>query len=91
MRSASVAGLLLALCAIPVFATPLTREGGTAVLAEEAVTGETPVEDGEAVDYTIFNDLKVPPMIEIDGDKFAETVKDGYWYVDDFCTCYALD
>jgi hypothetical protein len=90
MRPTSVAGWLLALCVIPITAAPPTREGGTAVLAKE-VTGETLAEDGGAVDYTIFNDLKVPPMIEIEGDKFAETVKDGYWYADHFCTYYPLD
>ena len=61
------------------------------MLAGEAVTGETTAENGEAVDYTIFNGLKVPPMTEIEGDKFAETVKDGYWYVTtNFCTCFSL-
>jgi hypothetical protein len=85
MRPASVAGWLLALCVTTISAAPPTREGETAVLAKE-VAGETLAEDGEAVDYTIFNDLKVPPMIEIEGDKFAETVKDGYWYARQFCT-----
>ena len=86
-----MAGWLLALCVVPTFAAPPIRERGTHLLAEEAVTGETPAEDGQAVDYTIFNDLKVPPMTEIEGDKFAETVKDGYWYAGEFHTCTPLD
>jgi hypothetical protein len=80
MRVASLAGRLLAFCAIPTFAAPSTQDGSTAVLAEEAVTGEGPAENGETVDYTVFNGLKVPPMIDIEGDKFAETVEEGYWY-----------
>ena len=85
MRVASLAGRLLALCAIPILAASSTREGATAVLAEEeAVTAERPAGDGEAVDSTVFNGVEVPPMIDIEGDKFAETVKEGYWYADKF-------
>jgi hypothetical protein len=84
MKPALVVGWLLTLCVAPVFAVPPTREGGTAIPSEERVVGEALANDGEAVDYTIFNGLKVPPMVEIEGDKFAETVKDGYWYVDNF-------
>ena len=90
MRVASLAGRLLALCAIPIFAASSTQDGSTAVLSEEAVTGEKPAGDGEAVDYTVFNGLKVPPMIDIEGDKFAETVKEGYWYADKFPCCCSL-
>lgn len=49
------------------------------LLAEEAVKGDTPANTKEAVDYTIFNDIKVPPMKDIKGEEFAETIKDGYW------------
>jgi hypothetical protein len=91
MRPALVAGWLLALCVIPTFAAPPNRERGTPVLAEEAITGEKPAGDAEVVDDTIFNGLTVPPMIEIEGNKFAETVKDGYWYVGEFYTCRPLD
>ena len=30
---------------------------------------------------TTFNDIEVPPMKELDGEKFDEDVKDGYWYI----------
>ncbi|KAI4122277.1 MAG: hypothetical protein LQ347_006559, partial [Umbilicaria vellea] len=30
---------------------------------------------------TTFNAIEVPPMKELDGDKFDEDVKDGYWFV----------
>ena len=48
------------------------------LLAEEAVKGDTPA-NKEAVEYTVFNGVEVPPMKDIKGDEFAETVKDGYW------------
>ena len=91
MRAASVAGWLLVLFAVPAFAAPPDHRGDKALSAGEAVTGETPVENREAVDYTSFNGLNVPAMMEIEGDKFAEIVKDGYWYAEEFHTFHALD
>lgn len=49
------------------------------LLAEEAGVGQTPADTKEGVLYTTFNDIKVPPMKDIEGDKFGETIKDGYW------------
>lgn len=85
MRVTSLAWWVAALCTSTTLAAPPSQEKGAAVLAEEAVHGETPADDGTSGDYTIFDGLKVPPMIEIEGDKFAETVKDGYWYVKVSC------
>lgn len=30
---------------------------------------------------TTFNGIEVPPMKELDGEKFDEDIKDGYWYL----------
>lgn len=30
---------------------------------------------------SVFNGLDVPPMLEIEGEKFDATVKDGWWIV----------
>ena len=49
------------------------------LLAEEAVNGDTPAAGKEAIEYTIFNDIKVPPMNDIKGEQFADTIKSGYW------------
>lgn len=49
------------------------------VLAEEAVKGDTPADTKEAIEYTLFNDIKVPPMNDIKGEEFGETIKNGYW------------
>jgi hypothetical protein len=84
MKPAVVVRWLLTLCVVPIFAASPTQERESAVLSEEAVAGEASAKDGEAEDYTIFNGLKVPPMVDIEGDKFAETVKDGYWYANEF-------
>ena len=31
-------------------------------------------------DSTLFNNIEVPPMKEINGEKFEEETKNGYWY-----------
>ena len=49
------------------------------LLAEEAVEGDTPADTKEAVEYTVFNGIKVPPMKDIKGEEFADTIKEGYW------------
>ena len=38
--------------------------------------------NSEAVssDSTLFNNIEVPPMKEINGEKFEEEIKNGYWY-----------
>lgn len=80
MRPALLAWVLSALTVASVAASPNDFEPAKAeLLAEEAVQGETPADTKEAVDYTIFNDIKVPPMKDIPGDEFADTIKDGYW------------
>lgn len=74
---------LLAWALAAVFTTSFAAPPGSPkanVLSNDAVSGETPAEGGEAIDYTVFNGINVPPMVEIEGSKFAETIKDGYWY-----------
>lgn len=61
------------------FAAPPGNQRKGSDLAKDAVSGETPAEGGEAVQHTIFNDIKVPPMKEIEGAQFADTIKQGYW------------
>jgi protein disulfide-isomerase len=36
---------------------------------------------GDNVKSTIFNGVKVPPLLEISGETFNDTVKDGWWIV----------
>ncbi|KAK4937621.1 hypothetical protein LTR10_021767 [Elasticomyces elasticus] len=79
MRPALLAWALAAICSTSSALPPWQKEAKE--LSEDAVAGETPAEGGEAVTYTTFNGIKVPPMIEIEGIKFEETIKDGYWWV----------
>lgn len=51
------------------------------LLDEDGPQGDTPADTLEAVEYTVFNGIQVPPMKDIKGDEFGETIKDGYWYV----------
>lgn len=30
---------------------------------------------------TIFNDVRVPPMKDLNADGFEDSTKDGYWYI----------
>lgn len=78
MRPALLVWALAAL-ATTSFAAPTDAEKAGAVLAADAVQGETPASGGEAVEYTTFNGVQVPPMKDIPGDEFAETIKQGYW------------
>ena len=58
---------------------------------KEHVTAGKTIEDGpkagatnsEAVsdNSTIFNDMKVPPMKEIEGDSMESDIKNGYWFI----------
>lgn len=58
------------------------RDADPMILAEEAVTGETAADTKDAqAGYTIFNGMKVPPMTDLKGPDFADTIKDGYWWV----------
>ena len=35
----------------------------------------------EGAQPTIFNGVEVPPLLEMDGEKFSTSAKDGYWFV----------
>ena len=42
--------------------------------AATAAAGEV-----EGIEYTLFNDIRVPKMKDISGEDFNETIKDGHW------------
>lgn len=48
-------------------------------IAPEAVQGESSAAQGEGVDYTVFNGIKVPPIKELTMDNYESTIKEGYW------------
>ncbi|EXJ90274.1 protein disulfide-isomerase [Capronia coronata CBS 617.96] len=80
MRPALLAWALAATFSISLAAPPVPAKGGV-VLSDDALSGESPADGGEGSDYTVFNGVEVPPMKEIQGDKFADTIKEGYWWV----------
>ena len=78
MRPAWLAwALTLAAPALSEAAPPGNRKD--AVIAADAVQGESSAEGGEGVDYTIFNGIKVPPFKLLTMDNFESTIKDGNW------------
>lgn len=77
MRPIPLVWALVATVTSAIAAPPGDRRGSD--LSKDAVSGETPAEGGEAVQYTLFNDIQVPPMKEIEGPEFASTIKEGYW------------
>ncbi|ETN47187.1 protein disulfide-isomerase domain [Cyphellophora europaea CBS 101466] len=83
MRPAWLAwALTLAAPALSEAAPPGNRKD--AVIAADAVQGESSAEGGEGVDYTIFNGIKVPPFKLLTMDNFESTIKDGNWWIKNF-------
>ena len=52
---------------------------GISEVPGDITSDESPEED--LPKPTIFNRVEVPPILEIQGEKFNSTVKDGYWLV----------
>ena len=69
--------LLLALCTRVIAADSEVPLGKTE-LAADTSTEEL---ENDGPDPTIFNGQEVPPIPEIEGEKFNETVAEGYWFV----------
>ena len=94
MKSTILLAMLASILAVPGFAAPPAEQAGSAISVEEALGATAPEMAGTQVgstselsdsssldDYTTFNGIQVPPLKEIEGDSFAETIKDGYWFV----------
>jgi hypothetical protein len=66
-----------------VIAAPPAQEDTPQIISQNAdkVADSAAAVAGEdkGVGYTVFNDIKVPQMKDIDGGKFNETIKDGFW------------
>lgn len=66
-----------------VIAAPPAQEDTPQIISQNAdkVADSAAAAAGEdkGVGYTVFNDIKVPQMKDIDGGKFNETIKDGFW------------
>ena len=70
MKLGSLGQALTALISVAAVNAAPAKEEGWASLGDSATD-----KDG----YTKFNGVKVPPLLQIEGEKFSETVKNGYW------------
>ena len=103
MRSLSPRAFLTLLLLSPAFATPAGDTQHQLNTVEDALseTKPVPADPGAAAgrtnsealsgDTTLFNSIEVPPMKEINGEKFDEETKNGYWYVHTLDICSALE
>ena len=73
--------LLLTLLASAVVAEPPEQRLGAADIPGEITPPSSEEDVDEGPKPTIFNGVEVPPIPEIDGEKFNTVVKDGYWFV----------
>ncbi|KKY19207.1 putative disulfide isomerase [Phaeomoniella chlamydospora] len=88
MKSTLLLWTFASVLAVPGFAAP--QEEGSALSVEEAIgkpavdkstSALSAADDTSDDSSTVFNGIKVPPMLDIEGDKWDETVKEGWWFV----------
>lgn len=60
--------------------TPVAAVAGSEI-KPAAADADLDSDDSDLPKPTIFNGVEVPPLANIDGEKFDVTVKDGYWFV----------
>lgn len=53
----------------------------TGIVSAGAKTSNTDEVASDELKPTVFNGVEVPPLPDLDGETFNETVKDGYWFV----------
>jgi protein disulfide-isomerase len=71
--------VLCALLSSAVIAESTEKVVGISEVPGDITSDESPAED--IPKPTIFNGVEVPPIPDIQGEKFNSTVKDGYWFV----------
>lgn len=52
-------------------------------LCATGIAGVAAKDDGKgnAAKTTVFNGVEVPPMVDIEGQSFNETIQEGWWLV----------
>lgn len=65
------------------FATTILAESSEKALGSTDTTLDESSDEGSAdiPEPTVFNGVSVPPIPDIEGEKFNTTAKDGYWFV----------
>ncbi|TVY22536.1 Uncharacterized protein LHYA1_G008741 [Lachnellula hyalina] len=65
-----------------IFATGIIAESSEKELGSTDATLESTDEASTDVpEPSVFNGVQVPPLLDMDGEKFNETTADGYWFV----------
>jgi protein disulfide-isomerase len=73
---------LLPVSLLAFFASAVIAQAPEQPLGAVNTQGEISEENAdEAPKPTIFNGVEVPPIPDIDGEKYNATIKDGYWFV----------
>jgi hypothetical protein len=85
LRSLTLWASVIASLSVCSIASPQEQYDNGELIPGDGDHGNSPVaaeaKEGQATGYTIFNGIEVPPMKDIEGDTFNETIKDGYWSV----------
>ena len=64
------------------FASVAIADSSENSLGSTQIPGEISDEsETDLPEPTFFNGIEVPPLPDIDGEKFNTTVRDGYWFV----------
>ena len=80
MRSLITSLLPLLFTVASAIAAPPPREAELANVEDDVLGHRSATTEEVAPDeYTTFNDIKVPPLKEMNGDNFQEEAKEGYW------------
>lgn len=62
-------------------APPAKADAAADTISIQTAAAEPEVASPPDDDSTVFNGVRVPPLREINGEKFDEEVKSGYWFV----------
>ncbi len=63
------------------FASAVIAQSSQSKLEKNEVAGDNAEDAEQVLNPTIFNGVEVPPLLEIDGEKFNATVEEGWWFV----------
>jgi hypothetical protein len=77
MKSVLLWASLIASLSVSTATPPFEQDNSREISPEDADQGTSSEAAGPG--YTTFDGIKVPPMKDIDGEKFSETVQNGYW------------
>lgn len=82
MRSVLVLGLLSSLSTL-VLAVSQLQENSAEIVAQNvdktAESAAAAASEADGIEYTVFDNIRVPQMKDIEGEIFNETIKEGYW------------